>query len=154
MGDDAQDDAPPGDAQDDVRPPVEGNVRPSDAAADGPGGSSTAVESALPGAGAAPRRTLHPLAWFWIYTGLRVVLYAVILGLLWLFEVRGFFGAVVALALTVPLSYVLLARPRAAMVQSINQLRERRTARTDALDEQLQGQSTQQDGARPKNRSQ
>ena len=154
MGDDALDDTRPGAAQDDARPIADGSVPKTDAAPDGLDVSPTAAESALPAAGPPPRRTLHPLAWFWIYTGLRVVLYAVILGLLWLFGVRGFFGAVVALALTVPLSYVFLARPRAAMVHSINLLRERRTARTDALDEQLQGQSPQQDGARPKHRSQ
>lgn len=93
---------------------------------------------------APPRRRIHPLAWFWIYTGLRVALFGAIFGLLWLFGLPGLFGAVVALVLTVPLSYVVLARPRAAMIESLGVLRGRRQARTQALDAQLQGRTTAQ----------
>ncbi len=82
-------------------------------------------------------RKIHPLAWFWIYTGLRLALLLAIFGLLWLFGLGGFVGAAVALLLTIPLSYVVLARPRAAMVASMDLLREQRRVRTNALDEQL-----------------
>lgn len=100
----------------------------------------------------AARRMVHPLAWFWIYTGLRVVLYGIIFALLWAFGLGGLFGAFVALVLTVPLSYVVLARPRAAMIASINLLREQRVARTDALDEKLQAPTPEPSRNRPKNR--
>lgn len=89
------------------------------------------------GASARGGRKIHPLAWFWIYTALRLALLLAIFGLLWLFRLGGFVGAAVALLLTIPLSYVVLARPRAAMVASMDLLREQRRARTNALDEQL-----------------
>ncbi len=82
-------------------------------------------------------RKIHPLAWFWTYTALRLALLLAIYGLLWLCGLDGFVGAAVALLLTIPLSYVVLARPRAAMVASMDLLREQRRARTNALDEQL-----------------
>ena len=85
----------------------------------------------------ASKREIHPLAWFWIYTALRLGLYLVVFGLLWLFGLGGFVGAAVALVLTIPLSFVILARPRAAMVASLDVVRSQRRARADAFDEQL-----------------
>src|SRR2546430_17339865 len=50
----------------------------------------------------------------WLYTALRFGLFFALFGLLWLVGVKGFLGAVIALGLSVPLSFVLLAKPRAA----------------------------------------
>lgn len=94
-------------------------------------------------------RKIHPLAWFWIYTGLRLALLLAVFGLLWLFGLAGFVGAAAALLLTIPLSYVVLARPRAAMVASMDVLRAQRRSRTNALDEQLSTDSTSSTAAAP-----
>ena len=91
--------------------------------------------------GAPPRgrRISHPLAWFWIYTGLRVAVFAIILGLLWVSGVRGLLGAAVALVLSVPLSYVILARPRARLTEALHDRLMGRRQRTEAFDAQLSG---------------
>lgn len=83
------------------------------------------------------RRIQHPLIWFWLYTAARIVVFAVIFGLLWLFGVRSLLGAALALILSVPLSYVILVRPRAALAAALHDRFVIRQERTDALDAQL-----------------
>ena len=84
----------------------------------------TADDGAAPG-----KRRRNPLIYFWVYSLLRIALMAALFGLLWLFGLGGFLGAAIAVALSVPLSYVLLARPRnamtAAMMDRLNVRQER-----------------------------
>jgi O-antigen ligase len=75
----------------------------------------------------------------WLYTLLRFGLFFALFGLLWLVGVKGFLGAIIALVLSVPLSFVLLARPRQAFAQVIEQRMEARKQRQADLDAQLQG---------------
>ena len=75
----------------------------------------------------------------WLYTLLRVALFLVLFGLLWVLGVTGFLGAVIALALSLPLSYVLLAKPRQAFAAQIEQRIEARRARQADLDAKLSG---------------
>jgi hypothetical protein len=75
----------------------------------------------------------------WLYTLLRIALFFVVFGLLWLLGVKGFLGAVIALALSLPLSYVLLAKPRQAFAAQIEQRIEARRARQADLDAKLSG---------------
>ena len=73
----------------------------------------------------------------WIYTILRFGLFFALFGLLWLVGVKGFLGAIIALALSVPLSFVLLSRPRQAFAQVLEQRFDARKAREADLDAQL-----------------
>lgn len=75
----------------------------------------------------------------WLYTVLRFGLFFVLFGLLWLVGVRGFLGAILALALSVPLSFVLLARPRAAFAAVLEQRINARRQRQADLDARLGG---------------
>ena len=75
----------------------------------------------------------------WLYTILRFLVFGILFGLLWLVGAPGFLAAVLALLLSVPLSYVLLAKPRAALAETIEaRLRARRT-RSDKLSSRLKG---------------
>ena len=76
----------------------------------------------------------------WLYTLLRFGLFFVLFGLLWLVGVKGFLGAIIALALSVPLSFVLLARPRQAFAAVLEQRVEARKQRQTELDAKLQGE--------------
>ena len=75
----------------------------------------------------------------WLYTLLRFGLFFVLFGLLWLVGVKGFLGAVIALALSVPLSFVLLAKPRRAFAAVLEQRVDARKQRQAELDADLQG---------------
>jgi hypothetical protein len=85
------------------------------------------------------RRRRNPLIYFWVYSLARVTLFLVLWGLLWLFGLGGLIGAAVALLLSIPLSFVLLARPRAAMTASMMERLNVRQERTAALDDELSG---------------
>jgi hypothetical protein len=87
----------------------------------------------------ARKRRRNPLAYFWVYSLCRISLYLVLFGLLWVFGLGGLIGAAVALILSVPLSYVLLARPRQAMTAAMLDRLTLRQERTADLDEQLSG---------------
>ncbi len=60
-------------------------------------------------------------------------------GLLWLVSVPVFLAAVLALVLSVPLSYVVLARPRAALAQTVEARLATRQARNEDLSSRLKG---------------
>jgi Protein of unknown function (DUF4229) len=75
----------------------------------------------------------------WLYTVLRIGLFFALFGLLWLLGVTGFLGAIIALALSMPLSYVLLSRPRQAFAALIEQRIEARRVRQADLDAKLSG---------------
>jgi len=76
----------------------------------------------------------------WLYTGLRAAVFGVMFGLLWLLDVRGLLGALIALVLSVPLSIVLLARPRRKLAESLEQHTEARRQREDVLRRRLRGE--------------
>lgn len=73
-----------------------------------------------------------------MYTALRFALFVVLWVILLVLGVGGLLAAGVALVLSMPLSYVLLARPRARLAGDIeariNAHREARTALDDQLD--------------------
>lgn len=75
----------------------------------------------------------------WLYTLLRFGLFLVLWGLLYVAGLNGYVGALIAIVLSVPLSYVLLARPRARFAATIEQRIEAQRIRRAQLDEQLAG---------------
>ena len=73
----------------------------------------------------------------WLYTILRFGLFFALWGLLLLAELGGFVAVVLALVLSVPLSFALLARPRARVAANIEQrVNAHKAARAD-LDRRL-----------------
>jgi hypothetical protein len=81
------------------------------------------------------------LGQFWVYTLLRVALFGVLVGLLWLVNVRGLLAVLIAIVLSLPLSYVLLARPRAALAASLENRIEFRKERETDLRQRLNGET-------------
>ena len=73
----------------------------------------------------------------WLYTVLRFGLFFALWGLLFALGVHGFLAPILALVLSVPLSFVLLARPRARFARQLEaRVAAHRDARAD-LDAQL-----------------
>ena len=75
----------------------------------------------------------------WLYTILRFLVFGILFGLLWLVGVPAFLAAVLGLFLSVPLSYVLLARPRAALAETVEARLRARRARSEDLSSRLKG---------------
>jgi O-antigen ligase len=73
----------------------------------------------------------------WLYTILRFGLFFALWGLLVLLGVHGILGALVAVALSIPLSYVLLARPRAHFAAQLEQRVNASRVRRSQLDTEL-----------------
>jgi hypothetical protein len=74
----------------------------------------------------------------WLYTLLRFGLFFLLWFLLELLGVHGFLAPILALVLSVPLSFVLLARPRARFTRQLEaRLAAHRAERAD-LDAQLE----------------
>lgn len=79
----------------------------------------------------------------WLYSVLRFGLFFLLWWLLVLLGLRGFVAPVVALLLSVPLSFVLLARPRARFTRQLEaRLEARRTDRAE-LDSRLDSDDSQ-----------
>jgi Protein of unknown function (DUF4229) len=76
----------------------------------------------------------------WLYTALRFGMFFVLFGVLWLVGVSAFLAAIIAVVLSLPLSYVLLARPRAALAANLEQRVNARKAHTDELNAKLNGE--------------
>jgi hypothetical protein len=74
----------------------------------------------------------------WLYTLLRFGLFFALWGLLVLIGLSGFLAAAVALVLSVPLSLVLLARPRAAFTRQLEMRVEARRIERERLDGRLE----------------
>jgi hypothetical protein len=73
----------------------------------------------------------------WLYTALRFGLFFALWGLLYLVGLKALPAAAIGLILSVPLSFVLLARPRARMVAQIEaRMAAHRQARAE-LDRRL-----------------
>ncbi len=73
----------------------------------------------------------------WLYTVLRFGLFVVIWGLLVLLGVHGLLGALIAMVLSIPLSFVLLARPRARFAANLESRVSAARARRADLDTEL-----------------
>ena len=82
---------------------------------------------------------VQSLGAMWAYTLLRFGLFFVIWGVLWVARVPGFLAAVIALLLSVPLSFVLLNRQRQKVAANLEQRIEARRARSHDLDGKLSG---------------
>jgi hypothetical protein len=75
----------------------------------------------------------------WLYTILRFLVFGILFGLLWLVGVPAFLAAVLGLFLSVPLSYVLLARPRAALAETVEEVVCVRSAPSEETNSRLKG---------------
>jgi O-antigen ligase len=75
----------------------------------------------------------------WLYTVLRFGLFLALWGLLVLAGLGGLLAGVLAVVLSVPLAYFLLARPRARLAATVEQRIEAQRAERSALDKQLSG---------------
>lgn len=75
----------------------------------------------------------------WLYTLLRFGMFFVLWGLLWVARVPGFLAAVIAVVLSIPLSFVLLSRQRQQLADNLEQRVEARKARSRNLDQKLSG---------------
>lgn len=92
-------------------------------------------------------RAARLLGQFWLYTLLRIALFGAVWGVLWLVNVRGMLALLFAVLLSVPLSFVLLARPRAALAASLEQRVSQRKVREDDLRHRLAGDAGDDDDA-------
>lgn len=80
----------------------------------------------------------------WLYTLLRVGLFLALWGVLVLAGLHGLFAVLVAAVLSIPLSYVLLARPRARFAATIEARMEAHRAERARLDRELSGDDDHQ----------
>jgi uncharacterized protein DUF4229 len=74
-----------------------------------------------------------------VYTAGRILVFAVLAGLLWLAGLRGFLLVVAALLLSIPVSYYFLARQRDALAADLERKVISRQARKQDLRSQLRG---------------
>lgn len=81
----------------------------------------------------------------WLYTLLRFGLFFALWGLLVLIGLHGFLAPVVALVLSVPLSYVLLAKPRANFTRQLEARLVARQQHREELDARLDPESNTPD---------
>lgn len=75
----------------------------------------------------------------WLYTVLRFGLFFALWGVIYLLGLNGLAAAALALVLSIPLSYVLLAKPRAAFAAQIEARMNARRAQQEQLDRRLSG---------------
>jgi O-antigen ligase len=75
----------------------------------------------------------------WLYTVLRIGLFLALWGVLVLVGLSGLFALLIAAVLSVPLGYVLLARPRARFAATIEARLEAHRVERDRLDRELSG---------------
>jgi hypothetical protein len=79
---------------------------------------------------------------FWMYTLLRFGLWAVLWLILWLVGLNVLLAGAIAAILSLPLSWVLLARPRAAFAANIEQRVSARVHDRAEFDAELAGEGT------------
>lgn len=91
-----------------------------------------------------PGQTLGAM---WLYTLLRFGLFLLLWGLLWLARVPGLLAGLIALVLSVPLSYVLLRRQRERVAANLEQRIIARQARQEQFDARLSGADPSSDEA-------
>ncbi|HET6877427.1 MAG TPA: DUF4229 domain-containing protein [Jatrophihabitans sp.] len=73
----------------------------------------------------------------WLYTLLRFALFFALWGIVYLLGVNGYLGLIIALVLSVPLSLVLLRKPRERFTQQLELRMQARQASRADLDAQL-----------------
>ena len=73
----------------------------------------------------------------WLYTLLRFGLFFALWGIAYLIGLRGFLAPLVALVVSVPLSFVLLAKPRARFTRQFELRMQARQAERARLDSEL-----------------
>jgi Protein of unknown function (DUF4229) len=73
----------------------------------------------------------------WLYTTLRFGLFGALWGILYLVGLNGYLAALIGLVLSVPLSFVLLAKPRARFTAQLEARVQHRRVQLDDLEEQL-----------------
>jgi hypothetical protein len=81
----------------------------------------------------------------WGYTLLRFGMFFALWGILVLVGLGGFFAAFLALALSVPLSYVLLSGPRARVAENMERRVEAARAHRRELDQRLDPKQDEDD---------
>lgn len=86
---------------------------------------------------------MKPLA---LYTLARLMVTVAIAGLLWLLGLNGFPLLMVAILLSLPVSYLLLARQRAVLAGELEQQVNRRRTRREEFRARLRGEDTTDDG--------
>ena len=77
---------------------------------------------------------------FWFYTLGRVAVFGVLFGILWFFGIGGFLGAIIAVFVSIPISYFLLSRPRDALARNIETRVENSKMRRTTMDKRLSGE--------------
>jgi hypothetical protein len=87
-----------------------------------------------------PPTAAQSLGAMWLYTLLRFGVFFVLFGLLWLFGLGGFVAALIALVLSIPLSYVLLVGPRQRLAANLEQRINARRSKEADLDQKLSGE--------------
>ena len=99
-------------------------------------------ERPVPGSTARPARPTagQTLGAMWLYTVLRFGMFLLLWALLWLARVPGLLAAVIALVLSVPLSFVLLRRQRERVAANLQQRITARQADQHDLDAKLSGE--------------
>jgi hypothetical protein len=75
----------------------------------------------------------------WLYTILRFGMFFALWGVLVLAGLHGFVAPVVALVLSMPLAFVLLARPRARFAANLEARVNAQRVRRESLDDELSG---------------
>jgi hypothetical protein len=80
------------------------------------------------------------LAAMWLYTLLRFGMFLLLWALLWLARVPSLLAGLIALVLSVPLSYVLLRRQRERVAANLQQRVTARQAQRHELDTKLAGE--------------
>ena len=81
----------------------------------------------------------------WLYTTLRFGLFFVLWALLWILGVSGLLAALLALILSVPLSYFLLAKPRATLAAQLEARVNAHRVTREHLDHRLAGDDEDDD---------
>lgn len=96
----------------------------------------------VPGSEPAPTRPTagQTLGAMWLYTVLRFGMFLLLWALLWLARVPGLLAALIALVLSVPLSFVLLRRQRERVAANLEQRIMARQAEQHDLDAKLAGE--------------
>jgi hypothetical protein len=95
-----------------------------------------------PGTEPAPTRPTagQTLGAMWLYTVLRFGMFLLLWALLWVARVPGLLAALIALVLSVPLSFVLLRRQRERVAANLEQRIIARQAEQHNLDAKLSGE--------------
>ncbi len=83
----------------------------------------------------------------WLYTLLRFGLFGVLWLVLWLLGLPVYLAALLGLVLSVPLSFVLLARPRARFARQIEMRMQARHVENENLSTQLDPDAADRDAS-------